>query len=163
VADRKGQEKEAQDDTDNIAQGVPRTHPSLVSGQLGDRSGVVDRQETGDVSTVTVAVNYHTEALSAPVVQANARKNAVGLPSLCQSGSPVFIRHFYQRLPHRLSHVLKELPVVDGTDISLLCDLWMKVHTIRQVGQIADRAICEIMYPHCWSELLALVTNVIKM
>jgi hypothetical protein len=82
-----------------------------------------------------------TKASSAPVAQTNAGNNALGLPSLSQSGSPVFIHHLYQMLPHPLSHLLKELPVVAGTDIGLLCDFLMKVLKIRQVGQMADQAI----------------------
>ena len=84
-----------------------------------------------------------------------------GLPSLRQSGSPVFIHHFYQSLPHPLSHLPKELPVVNGTDVNLLCDFLLKVLRIRQVGQMADQAIYEITYPYCRSELIALVTNAV--
>jgi hypothetical protein len=65
------------------------------------------------------------EVLPARVVQANAENKGAGLPSLSQSASPVFTPHFYQRLPHSLSHLLKELPVVDGTDVSFLCDISM--------------------------------------
>jgi hypothetical protein len=90
---------------------------------VGDRLGAVDRQETGDVSTVTVVVTNDKETLSAPVAQANAGNYAAALPSLSQSAGPVFTPNFYQRLPHPLSHLLKELPVVDGTDVSLLCDI----------------------------------------
>ena len=102
-----------------------------------------------------------TEDMSAPVTQANAGNNAVVLLSLCQSASLVFIKHFYQRLPHHLSQMLKELPVVDGTDASPLCDFLLKLLKIRQVGQMAGQAIYEIMYPYCRCELLALATNAI--
>jgi hypothetical protein len=90
TADRQGQAKKAQDDLDNMSQGAPRTHPSLLSGKVGDLSGAVDRKETEDMSLVTVAVKDVTEDLTAPVAQANAGNNAVGLPSLSQSASPVF-------------------------------------------------------------------------
>jgi hypothetical protein len=109
-------DNKAQEDTDSMVQREPRTHPSLLFGKFGDRSGAADRQDTGHVSTVTVAVTNDRKALSAPVAQANAGNNVVGLPSLCQSGSPVFTPHFYQRLNPPLSHLFKELLVVDGTD-----------------------------------------------
>ena len=85
----------------------------------------MDGQETGDVSTVTVAVTSDKETLSESVAQANAGNNAAALPYLCQSASPVFTSHFYHRMPHPLSHLLKECPVLDGTDASLLCDILM--------------------------------------
>jgi hypothetical protein len=71
----------------------------------------------------------------------------------------VFTPHFYQRLPHPLSHLLKELPVVDGIDVGLMCDFLLKELKIRQMGQMADNAIYEIMYSHCRGDLLARVTN----
>jgi hypothetical protein len=128
---------------------------------VGDRLSAEDRQDTGDVSTVTVAVTNHTETLPAHVVQANARNNATGLPSLGQSANQVFTPHFYHRLSHPLSHLLKEHPVVNGTDVSLLCDFLLKVLKIRQVGQMTEPTIYEIMYPYCRGEILALVTNAI--
>jgi hypothetical protein len=75
------------------------------------------------------------------------------------SASQVLTPHFYQRLPHPLSRLLKELPVVDGTDVKLLCDFLLKVLKIRQVGQMPDQTIYEVMYPYCRGELLAFVTN----
>jgi len=54
---------------------------------VGNYLGAEDRQDTGDVSTVTVAVNNNMEGLSAHVAQVNAGINAVGIPSLGQSAS----------------------------------------------------------------------------
>jgi len=65
---------------------------------VGDRLGAVDRQETGDVSTVTVVVTNDTQGLSVPVALAEAGNNELALPSLSQSASPVFTPHFYQKL-----------------------------------------------------------------
>jgi hypothetical protein len=44
AADRRGQQTEAQDDKDIMAQGAPRTHPSLLSSRVGGRLSAVDRQ-----------------------------------------------------------------------------------------------------------------------
>jgi hypothetical protein len=146
----------------NMAQGAHTTHPNLLSGREGNRLGAVERQGTIDVSMVTVSVTNDTEALSEPVAQANAGNNAVGLLSLSQSASPVFTPHFYQKLPHSLSHLLKELHFVDGTDVRFLCDFLLKVLKIRQVGHLADQAIYEIIYPYCQGDLLARATNTIS-
>lgn len=59
---------------DNMAQGTPRTHPSLLSGRVGDRLGTVDRQ-TGDVSTSTGAITKDKETLAAaPLLSCERRK-----------------------------------------------------------------------------------------
>jgi hypothetical protein len=63
VADQQGQEQAAQEDMHNMAQGASRTQSSLLAGKMGDRLGADDRQDTGDVSTVTAAVTKPTEAL----------------------------------------------------------------------------------------------------
>jgi hypothetical protein len=112
VADQQSQVQERQN-MYNMAQRASRTHPSLLSDKVSDHWGADDRQAIGDVNTVTVT--NHTDTLPAHVVQA-----ATGLLSLGQSANQVFTAHFYQRLPHLLSNLLKELPVVDGTDVSLL-------------------------------------------
>jgi len=112
------------------------------------------------VSTVTVAVSRDTGVLLAQVAQVNSRLNVAGLPFIGQSTSQVFTPHFYQRLPHRLSHLLKELPVVDGNDVDL-CDFLLKVIRIRQVGHMTEATIYEITHPYCRGDLMALVTNAI--
>jgi len=147
MADWPGQEEKGEQD--DMAQRPLRTHPNLLLVKVEDRLGVEDRGDTGDVSTVTVAVNNDTEALLTEVAQASTGINAATLPSLGQGASQVFTPHFYQRLPHLLSHLLKELPVVDSTDVNLLCDFLLKVLKIRQVGQMTDPNIYEIMYPYC--------------
>jgi hypothetical protein len=81
-----------------------------------------------------------------------------GLPSVGQNASQVFTPHFHQRLPHPLSHLLKELPVVDGTDVNLLYDFLLKVIKICLVGQMKESTIYEIMYPFFRGELLTFVT-----
>ena len=58
----------------------------------------------------------------------------------------MFTPHFYQRLSHPLSHLLKEFPVMDSTDVILLYDSLLKVIKISQVGQMNDSAIYELMY-----------------
>jgi hypothetical protein len=58
---------------------------------------LLDRQETGDVSTVTVVVNNDTQDLSVPVALTEAGNNELAFPSLMQRASPVFTPHFYQK------------------------------------------------------------------
>lgn len=161
MADRQGQDKEDQGDMYNLAKGASRTHPSLLSGNVDNRLDTENRQDTGDLSTVTVAVNNDRGVLSAHVTQANAGINAAGLPSLGQSGSQVFTPLFYERLTHPQSHLLKELPVVVGNDVNLLYDILLKVLKIRQVGQMTESTIYEIIHPYCRSDVVALVTNAV--
>ena len=117
--------------------------------------------KTQKMSTDTVAVNNDTSALAAQVEQPNSVFGTVRVPALVQSVNQVFTTHFYQRLPHPLSHLIKELPVVDGTDVNLLCDFMTQVLKIRQVGQMAESTIYEIMYPccreNCWPLLRKLL------
>ena len=75
------------------------------------------------------------------IAQGNERMVVAQVTPSGQGIQQVFTPHFYQRLPHPLSHLLKELPVVDGTDVNLLCDFLLKVIKVRQVGQINDSAI----------------------
>jgi hypothetical protein len=126
---------------------------------VGDRLRAEDREDTGDVSTVTVAVTNRTETLPAHVAQGNAGNNATGLPPLGESANQVITLHFYHRLSHTLSHLLKELPVVVGTNVILLCDLLLKVLKVRQMSQMTEQTIYEIMYSYYLGELLAPVTN----
>jgi len=72
----------------------------------------------------------------------------MGLPSLGQSASQVFAPHFYQRLTHPLSHLLKERPVANGTYVNLVCDFLLKVLKICK-GAMTESTIYESMYPYC--------------
>jgi hypothetical protein len=70
MAYQQRQDKEVQDRY--MAQGASMANHSLLSGKVGDRLGAEDRQDTGDVSTATVAVTNHTENIPAHVAQVNA-------------------------------------------------------------------------------------------
>ena len=100
--------------------------------------------------------------LADQIAQVNARMVAAQVTPSGQGIKQVFTPHFYQRIPHPLSHLLKELPVVDGTDVNVLCDFLFKVIKISQVGQMNYLAIYEFMYPYSRGELLALVTQAIN-
>jgi len=123
--------------------------------------GEEERRDTVNVNNDTVAVNNSTSALAAQIAQPNSGLETVGVPATAQSVNQVFTTHFYQILPHPLSHLMKELPVVDGSDVNLLCFLMTQVLKIRQIGQMTESTIYEIMYPCCRSELLAFVTQAI--
>jgi len=78
------------------------------------------------VSAVTGAVYVEVGALADQIAQVNAGMVAEQVTPSGQGIKQVFTPHFYQRLPHPLSHLLKELPVVDGADVNLLCDFFVK-------------------------------------
>jgi hypothetical protein len=95
------------------------------------------------------------------VAQERDGRNPAASSLLGQGATEVFTPRLYQRLPLPLGHLVKELPVVEGTDVNLLCDFLLKVFKIRQVGQLSDQTIYEVMYPYRRGELLAFVTNII--
>jgi len=107
VAERPGQEKEENDDTSNMMQ-------EEVSAQ--DNSSSDERQDRQDTGRVDVEVG----TLADQIAQVNAGIVAAQVTPSGHGIKQVFTPHFYQRLPHPLSHLLKELPVVDGTDVNLL-------------------------------------------
>ena len=155
MAEYQDQERVEQDTGHDMGQREPGTSQELSLGKEEER------QDTENVSADTVAVSNETSALAAQVAQPNSGLDTVGLPTPAQSVNQFFTPHFYQRLPHPLSRLMKELPVVDGTDVNLLCDFMTQVLKIRQVGQMTESAIYEIMYPCCCGESLAFVTQAI--
>jgi hypothetical protein len=74
----------------------------------------------------------------------------------------VFTPQLYQKLPHPLGNLIKELPVVDGTDVNCLYNFLLKLLKVRQVAQMKDSAMHELMYPYCKGELQCLVTQAIS-
>jgi hypothetical protein len=74
----------------------------------------------------------------------------------------VFTPHLYQRLPHPISHLLKELDVADGTRVDILCEFLLKVIKIREIWPLNDTATYELMYLHCRGELLCSVEHANK-
>ena len=162
MADQQGQGvKGEQEEVVNIAQQPSRTHPDPLPGRAYDTPAVEDGGVTGDVSTVTVAANQDTESRLVQLAQASAETGAAAPSAPGQGATQVFTPHLYQRLPHPLGHLLKELPIVDGTDVNLLCDFLLKVLKMRQVGQLPDQTIYEVMYPYCRGELLAFMSSTI--
>ena len=153
VADRTGHETEEGDDTSNTMQ----EEVSAQDDSSHDESQAT--QDTGIMSTVTGAVDMVVGALADQIAQVNAGLVAAQLTPSVQGIKQVSTPHFYQRLPHPLSHLLKELPVVDGTDVKLLCDFLLKVIKLGQVGQMNDSAIYKLLYRNCRGELLGLVTQ----
>ena len=71
--------------------------------------------------------------------------------SECQSG-------FYPSILSEAAPSL-QLSLERTPDGSLLCDFLLKNLKLRQVSQLPDQAIYEIVYLFCWGELLAFVTN----
>jgi len=120
VADLTGHEKEEGDDTCNTMQ----EEVSAQDNSSHDESQT--RQDTGILSTVTGAVDVEVGALADQIAQVNGRTVAAQVTPSGQGIKQVFTAHFYQRLPHPLNHLLKELPVVDCTDVKPLCDFFVK-------------------------------------
>jgi hypothetical protein len=151
--------QELHDQLDRIEQSI--TSLDMTDRRNQDVKGAEDGGVAGNVGTVMVAVNHDVASWLVQVAQERDGRNPAASSLLGQGATQVFTPHLYQRLPLPLGHLLKELSVVNGTDVNLLCDFLLKVHKIRQVGQLSDQTIYEVMYPYCRGELLAFVTNII--
>jgi len=121
MAEFQDQERVEQDTGHDVGQRDPGTSHELSVGKE------VERQDMENVTSDMVAVNNDTSALAAQVAQPNSRLGTVGVLAPAQSVNQVFTLHFCQRLLHPLSHLMKELPVVSGTDVNLLCDFMTQV------------------------------------
>lgn len=70
---------------------------------------------------------------------------------------PVVDSRMYQKWPHPFTTLLKELPLVDGSNVELLCDFLLKAVHLQQDGQIRVPNIYELLYPYCKGEVLLLL------
>jgi hypothetical protein len=71
-----------------------------------------------------------------------------GTPQFSACAKSMFISHIYQRLPHPLDDLLKEVPVVDGTEVNLVWDFLFKAIHARRVSQTKDQLILQLLYPY---------------
>jgi len=124
-----------------------------------DNTSTGGGRDNGRVSTVTGTLGREVGTQTDQIAPGNAGMVEAQVTPSGHGIKQVFSPHFYQRLPHSLSNLIKELPVVDDTDVNLLCEFLLKVLKASQVGQMSDSAIYELMYPYCRGELLALVTQ----
>jgi hypothetical protein len=69
----------------------------------------------------------------------------------------------YQKLPHPLAPLFKNLPVSDGGNIPVLYDFLLKVIKLRQVGLVVEPTLFELLYPCCQGELLVLLTQALTL
>jgi hypothetical protein len=75
------------------------------------------------VSTFTGAVDVEVGTLADQIALVSAGMEAAQVTPSGQGIKQVFTPHLYQRLPHSLSYLLKELPVVDGTFLAAFAKL----------------------------------------
>jgi hypothetical protein len=119
------------------------------------RDGTVrDITRRDSVNTPEVSGNFTTSEGHRPVVQETVK---VTTPNL--SNTQAFYFSCYQNLPHPVGQLVKEFTIIDGCSVHHLCDFLLKILKIRQVGLIEVPTICELMYPYCKGEALALLTQ----
>jgi hypothetical protein len=104
------------------------------------------RTDIGRVSTVT----GNAGILAAPVRASGDCMQQVFTPQL------------YQRFPHPLSNLIKDLPVADETEVNCLYNFLLRLPKVRQVAQMKNSAMYELMCPYCKGELQCLVTQAIS-
>jgi hypothetical protein len=68
-----------------------------------------------------------------------------------------FGSNIYQKLPHPFCQQIKELPIVDGSDVDKLLEFLLGMIRMNQVGQWREPMIYEVVYPHCRGEVLDLL------
>jgi hypothetical protein len=71
--------------------------------------------------------------------------------------SPPFTFELYQKLPHPLGNLIRELPIIDGSQISILWEFLVKVTQLCRRGQFNSPVIYEMLYPYCKAEALELL------
>ena len=154
VAARTNQGNEEEEDEQNNMTQEDRAAPDNPSAE--------GRQDTGRVCTVTGTFDREVGTLTDQIAPGNAGMVAAQVTSSGHGMKQVFTPHLYQRLSHPLNNLIKELSVVDGTEVKCLYEFLLRVLKVSQVGQMSDSAIYELMYSYCRGELLCLVTQAIN-
>jgi hypothetical protein len=121
----------------------------------------LDSKVEAEMSREDVSTERHSE------IPATGQEPSMGIPPVHtsharnQSEQPHFQSNFYQKLPHPFSYLLKEVPVIDGSDVDKLLDFLLKVVCLRQHASIKEPTIYELIYPHCRGECLGVLTQAI--
>jgi hypothetical protein len=112
---------------------------------LGNGSTEGDRSEPGKAEQV-----LSNEAVAESVLPGVGRPaNVISYPS--------FSSELYQKLPHPLGNLIRELPTIDGSQISLLWEFLVKATQLCRIGQFKSPVIYEMLYPYCKAEALELL------
>jgi hypothetical protein len=105
-------------------------------------------------ATQHVAATDESERGSNPTDHSNTRypskpTRVMGVSQVTADTNSMLLSQIYQRLPHPLTNLFKEIPAVDGTDVNTFWEFLSKAIHIRHVGQIQDQHILELLYPYC--------------
>jgi hypothetical protein len=125
------------DDIANVELGPVRPATNLPQG--------MQIQDGREINTVSGDLSHGAEVLRAG--------QGAGQLSLSQA---------YQRLPHPLAQLIKEILIVDGLDVRMLWEFLHSLLKIKQVARTSGMALYEIMYPFCRGEVFAFVTDAIS-
>jgi hypothetical protein len=114
---------------------------------------------SGDPCSTAEPIRRHSMSEVMPQQQAQDTAE-VRMPSFSSGTVPGSL---YQKLPHPLAPLFKNLPVSDGSDIPVLYDLLLQVIKLRQVGLIVEPPLFELLYPCCQGELVVLLTKALTL
>ena len=120
------------------------------------------RTDIGTVSTVMGTLGRESGTASEQMAPRDVGIVAAPVRASEDCMKQVFSPQLYQRFPHALSSVIKELSVVDGTEVNGLYNFLLRLIKVRQVAQMNDSAMYELMFPYCKGELQCLVTQAIS-
>jgi hypothetical protein len=119
-------------------------------------------QATLNMSHQEVSMSVNTGSNSSPDESMPAEQHNLHARHSDSVTMNIFNSKIYQKLPHPFSQRLKELPIVDGSDVNLLCDFLLGVIRMYQEGQLMTSTIHEILYPYCRGEVLELLVQAIS-
>ena len=127
---------------------------TIVMADASERPG---RGIVGGSSRETVSKADELDVENSGKVVQETTRGAT--PSVVRASQ--FLSITYQKLPHPITHLLNELPQVDGCNVNVLCEFLLKVSHLRQVSQVAEPTIYELLYPLCKGEVLVLLRQAI--
>jgi hypothetical protein len=97
-----------------------------------------------------------TELPSGPEIVTNPVTSGEVRPTQGVSFPPL-TSEFYQKIPNPFGNIIKELPIIDGSQISRLWEFIVKTLRLSKMGQLNSAAIYEVLYPFCKEEVLELL------
>jgi hypothetical protein len=92
---------------------------------------VRDMDTRDSVSTQGVSGHWTSSEVQRPEVLETPK---VITPSV--KDTPAFFSTFYQTLPHPLGQLVKKFTIIDGSNVHHLCEFFLQLPKIRQVGLI---------------------------
>jgi hypothetical protein len=126
---------------------LQKFHQQLDTVESGMDSAGDERAAVEEV--VTPASNQENTATSEQVWSSSANR------------TPSFTSPMYQKLVNPFNHLVKDFPIVDGSDARKLCDFLSRALNILKISNITEPVIYEVLYPLCRGEMVEFLVHAI--